>query len=70
MQSYYGAFSLASFNSERNKEVMMINRRFRCRRCGCRFENKVFENGEAERKGAPTGSVRCPDCKSTDIERI
>jgi hypothetical protein len=46
----------------------MKKRRFRCRRCGCKFEAEVFEPGEAESKRVPLGPVRCPDCKSTDVE--
>jgi len=48
----------------------MIRQRFRCRNCGCRFETEVFEPGEAREKRLPSGPVICPDCKSTDVERI
>ena len=48
----------------------MIKQRFRCRRCGRKFDIEVFEPGEAESKGLPSGPVRCPECKSTDIDRV
>ena len=47
----------------------MIKRTFKCNNCGHRFEVEVFEPGEAEEKRLPYGQVRCPVCKSTNIER-
>jgi DNA-directed RNA polymerase subunit RPC12/RpoP len=46
----------------------MVKRRFRCLRCGCKFEKEVFEPGEAEEKRRPSGPVRCPECKDTAVE--
>lgn len=48
----------------------MIKQRFKCIRCGNRFQIDVFEPGEAEKKRLPSGPVRCPECKSTNVERI
>ncbi len=47
----------------------MINAKFVCKNCGYKFETKVFEPGEAEEKGIPTGPVRCPKCGNA-VERI
>jgi transposase-like protein len=47
----------------------MIQVRFVCRNCGYQFVAKIFEKGEAEEKRVPTSSVRCPQCKSTAVER-
>ena len=67
----YGFFKyFLNFSSITVKEVKMIRRRFRCRRCGCKFETEVLEPGEVEEKRLPSGPVTCPECKSTDIERI
>ena len=46
----------------------MITRRYQCRRCGEKFETKVFEKGEAEEKRIPTGPVSCPNCGGTQVE--
>lgn len=48
----------------------MVRRRFRCRKCGNRFETEVFEPGEAESKRLPSGPVKCPECGSPDVERL
>jgi len=48
----------------------MVRRHFRCRRCGRIFEAEVFEPGEAESKRLPSGPAKCPECYSTDIERL
>ena len=45
----------------------MRKQRYRCKKCGCEFEEKVFERGEAEEKGIPAGPVRCPRCKNTSV---
>jgi len=50
------------------KEFDMVKRRFRCLRCGCKFEKEVFEPGEAEDKKLGSGPVTCPECKSTQTE--
>ena len=47
----------------------MIKRRFICKRCGNKFEAKVFEPREAEKKKVLTQPVRCPDCGGP-VERI
>lgn len=62
MEYYNGTFTI-------EKEYTMIKRSYRCVRCGCKFEIEVFEPGEAEEKRLPAGPVRCPECKSADIER-
>lgn len=48
----------------------MRNQRYMCRNCGCEFEEKIFEKGEAKEKGIPTGPVRCKRCKSTRVKPI
>ena len=45
----------------------MITKKYQCLNCGHRFKAEVFEDGEAARKKVPTQSVRCPDCKRTDL---
>ena len=52
------------------KGLIMKKQRFICKNCGCRFEKEVFEEGEAEEKRVPTGPVRCPQCKSTNVKEI
>jgi len=47
----------------------MVKRTFKCINCGRSFEIEVFEPGEAEEKGRLTSPVKCPECKSTNIER-
>ena len=46
----------------------MIKQRYVCKNCGCEFEEKVFEKGEAKEKRLATQPVRCPRCKSTSLE--
>ena len=46
----------------------MIRRRYICKKCGCKFEETVFEKGEAKERGVPTGRVRCPQCRNDDVE--
>lgn len=48
----------------------MVKRWYECRNCGNRFETEVFEPGEAQRKGRPSGPVRCPECQSTDLQPL
>ena len=40
-----------------------------CKKCGKKFEAKIFEKGEAEQKRVSTSQVRCPDCRGTNIEQ-
>lgn len=47
----------------------MKKQRYICRKCGYTFEVEVIEREEAEEKGIPIGPVRCPKCKSADVER-
>ncbi len=47
----------------------MITRRFVCKRCGNKFEWKVFEPGEAESEGKPTQPLRCPECRGP-VEKV
>ena len=47
----------------------MVEVKFICRKCGQKFEAKIFEKGEAKEKGLPSGPVRCPRCQSTSVER-
>ena len=46
----------------------MIKRKFICRRCGYKFEQKVVEREEAEEKRILTRPVRCPKCQG-QVER-
>lgn len=48
----------------------MVLKEFKCTRCGRRFEQEVFEEGETERQFVPTAPVRCPECRSEYIEPI
>lgn len=46
--------------------------RFRCNKCGHRFETEVLserERLETRRRNQPTLPVHCPQCKRTDIRR-
>ena len=49
----------------------MIEVKFICLKCGQKFTDRIFENGEAKEKKAPTGPVRCPNpkCRSTSVKR-
>lgn len=47
----------------------MVEVTFICRNCGQKFVARIFEKGEAEEKGAPTGPVRCRNCQSQNVER-
>lgn len=40
----------------------MVRKKFICKRCGFKFEEEVFEKGEAEEKRLPRCSVVCPKC--------
>lgn len=48
----------------------MVKRQFICKNCGQKFYAEVFEKGEAERKGIRSTPVRCPQCKSANIEKV
>ena len=48
----------------------MRKKRFKCKKCGCEFEKDVFEPGEAEEKGIPSGPVRCPRCNGTECPQV
>lgn len=41
---------------------------FVCRRCGCRFSTDVLEEGEAQARRIRPVPVRCPECRSDDVE--
>lgn len=47
----------------------MIRIRFICKNCGFKFEEDVFEKGEAEEKRKPSRPVKCPKCNGP-IEKI
>ena len=47
----------------------MVIQRYQCLNCGRRFEEEVFEKGEAEAKRAHTQAVRCPECNRTDLRK-
>lgn len=47
----------------------MITVRYICKNCGESFTTQIFEKGEAEEKRVLTSPVRCPRCRSTDVER-
>jgi hypothetical protein len=47
----------------------MVRKRFRCLNCGHKFEEDVFEKGEAEAKRQPSRLVHCPRCNRTDVEQ-
>ncbi len=47
----------------------MKKQKFICKNCGCRFEEEVFEPGEAEEKNRPSYPIICPRCKSRSIEQ-
>jgi len=45
--------------------------RFRCKSCGFSFDAEILsrdEQHEARRRSRPLLPVRCPRCKSADIE--
>jgi rubredoxin len=45
--------------------------KYRCQRCGNRFEEKVLtdrEQREAKRDNRPVFSVQCPQCGATGAE--
>lgn len=42
---------------------------FKCKRCGEKFVKEILELGEAKEKRLVTSPVRCPNCRSEDIER-
>ena len=46
------------------KKVKLI-----CRKCGHKFTYEILEEGEAEEKRLNTSPVRCPQCRSTEIEQ-
>lgn len=48
----------------------MLLKEYICTRCGRKFENEVFEEGEAEKRHLPWAPVRCPECESTFIEPV
>jgi len=33
-----------------------------CKRCGCKFEKEVFEEGEAREKNLRSSPINCPEC--------
>lgn len=43
-------------------------KRFICRQCGHRFQAEVLEPGEAEERRIRPAPVRCPKCRSTNVE--
>lgn len=47
----------------------MVKATYFCRRCGQKFTNNIFEEGEAEKKAIPAGPVQCKECGSGDLER-
>ena len=57
------------FNPLNTEVIIMRERKFRCKNCGKIFIVQVFEEGEAEEKGLPSSPVRCPRCKSSEVER-
>jgi DNA-directed RNA polymerase subunit RPC12/RpoP len=40
----------------------MIKMKLICKKCGYKFEKKVFEKGEAEEKKTRSYPIRCPKC--------
>ena len=40
----------------------MKKKRFMCKKCGKKFEIKVFEEGEAEDKNLRAYPIKCPQC--------
>lgn len=47
----------------------MRDQKFICRKCGCKFAVKIYEEGEVEEKKVQGSPVICPRCHSSDIER-
>ncbi len=43
--------------------------KFICKNCGCKFEEKIFEPGEANERNLRTSPVVCKRCGSPDVER-
>lgn len=45
----------------------MKTERFQCLNCGHKFEEEVFEKGEAEAKKVRAYPIHCPKCNRTDV---
>jgi DNA-directed RNA polymerase subunit RPC12/RpoP len=48
----------------------MVKRQFICKNCGHKFYAEILEKGEAEEKGLRGAPVRCPQCKSTNVDKV
>jgi RNase P subunit RPR2 len=48
----------------------MRQRRFICKNCRTKFEELVYEKGEAEAENKPSYPIRCPKCGKGNIVPI
>jgi transposase-like protein len=48
----------------------MKKQRFICKKCGFKFEELIFEHGEAKEKKQHASPVICKRCGSPDVERL